>query len=275
MLNVTLVKKASGDNYSIEAGVHDGVNNFDHHGEYSNNPCPCINKSIKPIADWEINPIIEITHMDGDTFIGILRLLGKELPDIDLNLAAEIDTRGSLGVLRDSRTLAWMVGIEKVAEYCEFQRLAAGDERIPVTEEVEDMIQWSTERVIEVGFEEMKNAAAVYHGNQVRGSEDFKVGLWVVASDSHVDTSLPYENGYEIVIIFKAHKNSISIYCHPDSHYTFGKCEIAGVEFDGHDKACGSIRGKAFYLNDAMDVLNYIVVDKTHSLDRLDFSTKE
>ncbi len=71
-MKILLVKKASGNNYSVEAGLSDGVKNFDHHREHSANPAPCNDPRIKEI-DFH-RGIIEITHTDADTLIGIMRM---------------------------------------------------------------------------------------------------------------------------------------------------------------------------------------------------------
>jgi len=61
-MQIILVTKASGKNYSVEAGLSDGIKNFDHHNEHKNNPAPCNDSRILSLKDN--NAVIEITHAD-------------------------------------------------------------------------------------------------------------------------------------------------------------------------------------------------------------------
>lgn len=45
---------------------------------------------------------------------------------------------------------------------------------------------------------------------------------------------------------------------HPDSDYSFAGQTIAGIEFNGHAKACGSPRGQEMTLEDAIEVYSIL-----------------
>ena len=87
-MKVLLTSKPSYTGYSVEAGKADGVRHFDHHGDMNINPSPAANCLIPVIPE---DSIVEITHIDADTLLGVARLMGKEMPKtIDLALLEQI-----------------------------------------------------------------------------------------------------------------------------------------------------------------------------------------
>lgn len=287
---ILLVKKASGEHYSVEAGLHDGVKNFDHHpGSWEHifqtqPPSPANNDGM----NVEIkNEVIEITHLDADTLLGIARLIGNHpnqrynqfwgiyegilfdhkmewVFDLDPEVIEKIDLNGSKGIEKFDKNLLYMVGVGQFCRDFKFPRLSPGTESLDVSDILSTIFEdWGCEEFIELGRETQKKAEKAYTECKVAGTlnnstqgEAFK-GLWVV-SDNSFDPSRPYEDGVQIVVVYRSHYKSISIYCDPDSIYEFGGKTVGGVLFAGHAKACGSPRGEEMTLEDARRVFESI-----------------
>src|SRR3989339_1235187 len=90
-MEVLIVVKASGNGFSLESGLADGHNHFDHHHAHSAQPGPCKDTRISVIGS---NDVVEITHIDADTFVGLIRMAGKSLPGVDFDLMEKIDLNG-------------------------------------------------------------------------------------------------------------------------------------------------------------------------------------
>ena len=240
--------------YSIEAGKADNLKHFDHHGDFSDMPAPCNNNSIAPNTQAEVT----ITHLDADTLVGIMRLNGIELPSLDFQLMERIDLNGS-SIIEDlyDATLLWMVGVGAICRAMKFPFCKA--ESVDVTEQVEILLSKTTEEIIAEG-KKAQDAVEDTYSNCVI-SKDAKAGviLFSVGADDAFDPSRPYRDGFDRVIVYREHYESISIYCSPKSDFGYGGQTIANVVFAGHLKACGSPRGVAMTLEDAHDVYNAIV----------------
>lgn len=258
-MKIILTSKPTYQGYSIEAGKADNQKHFDHHGEFEKYPSPCNNKDIQPIEDLEIeNVIIEITHIDADTYCGILRLLGKELPNIDLKLLEKIDNNGS-SVCQDKfdKTLLYMIGIGKLQRDLKFPRVSA--EPQDVTSIVQSMFNYSIEDIIKIGKEAQVKAEDSYFNCELEHLLFSKI-LFSINEDDNLDPSRAYEDNYKVVVVYRQHYKTISIYCNPKSDYTFEGKIIAGIEFNGHPKACGSPRGVEYTEEQAKQVYNAIRV---------------
>lgn len=249
MNKIILTSKPSFHGYSIEAGKADNKKHFDHHGEFENLPSPCNNFQIRPIKEKEA--FIEITHMDADTYCGILRLLGKDLPKVDLTLLEEIDNNGSsVCGNKFNTTLLYMLGIEKLQRDLEFPKVS----NIPqdVTSLVEKIIKYNPEEIIATGRKAQDVSEKSYEECKVI-AKDNKVLFSINALDN-LDPSRAYEDGFEVVVVYREHYKSISIYCNPSSNYAYGGSTVSGILFNGHPKACGSPRGEEMSLEQSKDV---------------------
>lgn len=248
-MKVQIVTEATGKTFSIEAGMADGRNHFDHHREHSNQPAPCRDERIPVLGNGNV---VEITHIDADSYVGLLRMAGKDLPDVDLELMETIDLNGSSVVSNKfDPTLLYMVGVGEMAREVKFPR-ASADGPTDVTSEVEAMMTKTAEELIELGRIATTASEATYADCKVIGKG--VVGLWSIGADNPLDPSRPYEDGTKVVVVYRQHYQSISIYCAPDSDHQFGGTEVAGIQFAGHPKACGSPRGTEMSLEDAKKV---------------------
>jgi hypothetical protein len=256
MKNITIMLQTKAikgvHNFSIEAGRSDGKYHFDHHGIHSKNPCPANDKRIQVVPN---DSVIEITHIDADCFIGLIRMLGKPLPKVDLDLVEKIDLNGS-SVCDNvfDPTLVYMVGIGEVSRQLHFPRVAK--EPIDVTEIVEKMLSYPERIFIDAGKMAQTQVEQAYQKCLV--DKTGITGFWSIGSHDQFDPSRPYKDGIEIVIVFRSHYQSISIYCNPKSVYEFVGRTINGIKFEGHPKACGSPRGVDFYQEDARMVFEAI-----------------
>jgi hypothetical protein len=251
VMKILLVTKASGENFSLEAGLADGVRNFDHHRELSANPAPCRDERIPVIVGDEC---VEITHIDADTYVGLLRMAGRPIPEIDLLLMEQIDLNGSSACSdRFDPTLLYMVGIGELARGLKFPRPSA-EGSIDVSELVEVMFVKTTEEIVELGRNATERSEATYAGCRKAISLSGRVGFWAIGPTDPLDPSRPYDDGVEAVIVYRQYYQSVSIYCSPFSPLQFGGEMVAGIIFAGHPKAAGSPRGTAMTEEDAQRV---------------------
>jgi len=248
-MKVLLVTKASGDNYSVEAGLADNVKHFDHHGKHSNYPAPCNNDEIPVIGQ---NDVVEITHIDTDTLLGLMRMAGKKLPPLlDRDLIENVDLNGS-SVVKDrfDRSYLYMVGVNELAKEIGFPR--PSETPTDVTSKIMQLMNAPIQKLLEMGKAATETSENTYSSNRV--ATDGTVGLWSVGAKDPFDPSRPYVDGIDVVVVYRDHFKSISIYCSPSSKYAFGNTTVAGIPFAGHPKACGSPRGEEFTLDDAKRV---------------------
>lgn len=254
-MKVILVTKASGENYSVEAGLHDGVRNFDHHGPHSGNPAPCNNSNISIIPS---DATIELTHTDTDSLLGVMRMMGKSMPqNIDISIIEKIDLNGSSAVSKDSDELAYMVAVTNASQNV-YKIPRAGTQPQDITSQVESIINYMSDskKVIEDGKELIKNAEIEYQNIQkYKTPNNPKVIAFNVPKGTQFDPSRPYHDGYMIVVVYREAYESISIYGNPQADVNLTEKPIyAGVKFAGHTKACGSERGQKFNWKDAVAV---------------------
>jgi len=251
-MRIYLKVKASGTGFSLEAGMADRIMNFDHHGQNSSNPSPCNDARIPVIG---LNDFVEISHIDADTFVGVLRMAGEPLPEIDLALLEQIDLNGS-SVCRDkfNPTLCYSVGVTALARKLNFPRVQ--EQCQDVTGIVEQMISVLDTEIIEMG----RKAQVASENSYVncRKAVDGKAGFWAIGAQDPLDPSRPYEDGIEVVVVYRDHYKTVSIYCDPKSQYAFAGKTVAGIEFAGHPKACATPRGVAFSEEDALGVFTEI-----------------
>jgi len=252
-IKIMLQKKASGLNYSIEAGLTDNCCNFDHHGEFRHCVSPCNNVAIPAIRD--IEAIIEISHIDADTLVGIRRLMMCELPNVDLRLMERIDLNGS-SICSDkfNQTLLYMVGIGEYAREIKFPRCS--DEPQDVTSFINHLLNCTVDGLVHIGRIATEESEATYK-NCLR-SRSGNYGLWSIGAEDPFDPSRPYEDGIDVVVVYREHYKSISIYCNPLSDYQFAGKTLYGIQFAGHPKACGSPRGQEMTYGQAIDVFDII-----------------
>lgn len=253
-MQALLVTKASGKNFSLEAGFADGEKNFDHHREHSSQPAPSNDNRVPVVG---VDDVVEISHIDADTFVGLLRMSGRELPQVDFALMERIDLNGS-SVCPDkfNPTLLYMVGVGQIARDLKFPR-ASAEGPTDVTAFVEAIMAKTEAEIIATGRAATEKSEAAY-GGCCEGKVG-RVGYWVIGPDDPLDPSRPYEGGVAVVVVHRTHYESISIYCDPKSEYVFGGKVVAGIEFAGHPKAAGSPRGVKFSAEDGRRVFDEIV----------------
>jgi len=253
------VRENDPDYFSVEAGVADNLQHFDHHRpNHREYPSPCNNPAIKPVKDDTIKTI-QISHMDSDTLLGIARLLYAEQHfvsdyQIDLELMEYIDLNGSKGVDKNNSTYQFMVGVGVLARKLQFPRMV--EEPQDVTIIVRNMLFTSVDRFIEYGKEAIEKSEADYIN--CKSAQDSRKGLWVVDATDDFNPSRPYEDGVQVVVVYRKHYKTVSIYADPHSSYAFAGQTIAGIEFAGHPKACGSPRGMEVGLEHAIEVFDSI-----------------
>jgi len=253
-MKVILTSKPTGSFFSIEAGMSDGKKNFDHHGAHHTQPGPCKDDRITLVGD---DDIVEITHIDADTFVGLLRMAGAVLPKVvDFNLMEKIDLNGS-SVCNDkfNTTLLYVVGIGQISRDLKFPRVT--DMPTDVTAIIMAMMAKTDDEIITIGREATEKSEKAY--SECCIAKNRKVGYWVVGANDPFDQSRPYEDGIEIVIVHRTHYKTISLYSSPESGYTFSGKTIAGIEFGGHPKAAGSPRGTEYNAEDGKKVFEALI----------------
>jgi len=87
---------------------------------------------------------------------------------------------------------------------------------------------------------------------------DRKVGLWSIGPNDAFDPSRPYKDGVDVVVVYRQHYASVSIYANPKSEYEFANTVIAETLFAGHPKACGSPRGREFSEAQAIEIFKEV-----------------
>lgn len=252
-MKVVILTEATGDNYSIEAGLADDKKHFDHHGKWSSFPAPSNNSKIPVLGPEDV---VEITHMDADTLLGLFRMAGAPMPNLNYDLIEQVDLNGG-SVVEDKMAPSYlfMLGVHLLARGLDFPR--SEKEPQDVTRKVYEMIRTPIEKYIELGKESQEAAEKAFKDKLVE--KKGKVGLWVVGENDAFNPSRPYDDGYDCVVVYRDHFKSISIYCAPENEYEFGNREVGGIPFAGHAKACGSPRGENFTRDDAKKVFEAVV----------------
>ena len=253
---LTVAADAFNHSYSIESGLADNVNHFDHHkSEHRHFPSPCNNSAITA----RIEPgTCAITHIDADTYVGCLRLVGLPIPtQVDLELMQHIDLNGSSVVsdVLNNPTYHYMVGIGVIARKLAFPRPSADADK-DVTDLMQDMFKYTEEQIITLGRESVIKSEKDYHN--CRYDVDNGVLFIICGAEDAIDPSRGYKDGFHTVVVYRKHYKSISIYTAPSNDRVV-KGEWAGIIFDGHPKACGSPRGVEMDEYNAAEVFNALV----------------
>jgi hypothetical protein len=280
------------ETYSVEAGIHDGLRHFDHHGAHSANPAPCNNPRIMPWVKVE-GGIIQMSHIDADTLVGIKRLLGLELPDswvagpgcdkncppeyeihnsgcfccaagkrlVDLTIMEELDLNGSsiLGDDHFNSTRMWMVGVSDVTRELKFPRLT--DQIQDITDLINQLLSVSDEDLIGRGKIATIKSDNTFDECIIAEKQigETKIGLWFIGANDPMDPSRPYSDNFDVVVIYRSHFKSCSIYINPN-HTILSNVigDWAGIAFEGHKKAAGSPRGAEITPKEAISIYEAI-----------------
>lgn len=243
--------------YSIECGKADNINHFDHHGEFSNFPSPCNNKSI-PRLDKNIFNTIYISHIDSDTAIALRKMLTGYKFGGDTNIIELIDNNGS-SVIEDKFdwNLLYTIGIITKARELNFPRVSSVPQ--DVTEIIFQLVNFMNihEDVVRLGRETQEKVEVSYKKCLLKKEK----GIFLInqANGLNVDPSRAYEDGAEVVVMYRECWKTISIYCNPNNNLSYAGRIINNIKFGGHSKACGSPRGIEFSYEDAEKVYNEIL----------------
>lgn len=263
-IKIMLVTKASGKNYSIECGIADGSKlfpetekNYDHHGEFKEKYRNPLFRQWSEIND---NATIEISHIDADTWLTLLSMLNplhqewKYKSTLMFEHIAEMDNHGTKW-FRDLKNYSiknklevsensyyFFVGIGEIAKKEGFPRVK--DDPQDVTNVISRMSKYTLTEIIESGRIAIEESEKTYIKRQKASSFNKKIGFWSIDKEDSFDPSRPYEDGIDVVVVFRNHWKTISIYANPEKDYNFAGRTFAGVLFQGHPKACGSPRGQ-------------------------------
>lgn len=255
---------------SVEAGYNDDVNHFDHHGEFAYAKSPC-NRDDIPVVDS--NTTIYVSHMDTDTFLGLFRLLRGTPPNtyihgdykfqLDTNLLEEFDCNGT-SICKDKTNdnLAFFLGVTNYARKIGFPRVSA--EAQDVTDYVQQLLDTPFYEFLQFGKSVIEKSEASYVSDKVTSFGN--VILFDKPSNSSLDPSRPYEDGFDLVVVYNQAFKSISLYASPNYNITLSDKEYAGILFQGRAKACGSPRGVEYTLEDAKKVFEDLFSSQTPSL---------
>ena len=259
MNNQIFLSAAPSREFSVEAGVVDSKN-FDHHGQVGEGqPSPCNNPSIPTVEGKEIS----ITHLDADTLLGLARLEGLDLFSLSSDELSEmeaIDNGGSSAAIEDSNVLAFMVGIDELRNEVKFPFCPRDGSELEVTDLIEQLLDKSADQYVKAGEKAMALVEQSYTDCLTKKASGLitSVGLWSVGADDKFDPSRPYKDGVDIVVVYREHYKSLSIYCNGESAFGFGGKTVAGISFAGHEKACGSPRDEEMTTEDALRVFEEI-----------------
>ena len=236
-----LMRRDVDSSYSIECGAHDGVHHFDHHGEFSVQPSPCV--ANLPKIEQDGNSTIQLSHIDSDSFLAVARMVGLEIPSwLNLDLVQAIDNAGQ-GVCEDKfdKTLLFVVGVGALAKKLGFPIVS--HEEQDITDIVIQMLATSFEEIVEIGRAVQEVVEPTYARCVVAKDPATKTMFIHLEDNDNLSASSAYEDGYEKVVIFRDCYKSISVYADEATDYNFKGKILAGIKFDGHDKAAGSPRG--------------------------------
>jgi hypothetical protein len=245
------------DVYSIECNFADALRHFDHHGRWANNPAPCRDRRIPKAGE---DSTIYISHIDADTFAGVQRLYGMKPPRVDLEALESADNHGA-SICRDDDVRMYIIGVSELSRSLGFPRVRNWAQ--DVTKVVEKMMEATDTDIISLGRQMAarseithRECLRMYLGEKLRGGRFVKKGLWLIDKDDPINPARPYADGYDVVMIFRKHYRTISIYCNPRSNYAFAGSTIGGIKFSGHPQTCGSPRGMDLTEEDAIKVFN-------------------
>ncbi len=244
------------EDYSVEFGIHDGYRNFDHHGVFSAQPAPCANDKILVAPD---GCNIFINHLDADCFVGILRLLGAELPPVDFSQMERVDLNGSHVLSETERfntTAQYYVGVGQMVREFNIPRADETDQNI--SRQIYTMLGIPFKEVCRLGEAAIFNMRSDFQEcieEMPGGINAGKTGVFLVARpDKALNPSVAYDVGYQWAVVYRPQFETVSCYAHPENELTFSGKIISGVEFAGHPKACGSPRGEKISVEKAHEV---------------------
>ena len=253
--------------YSVECGVNDDVRHFDHHDiEGAISPCA---RYIETMSSTDLkSATIQISHICCDTFLTLAYLVGdqdkigyrrpKEFDHISMKGAwlNELDNHGTsaqvdgVQLSDDHDTFKFYVGVGKLARKLKFPRVTEQEQ--DVTKIIKKMLKTSTLKIRELGKQALSLNKDVFEKCFVE--ECGNTGLWAVDRDDDFDPSYPYREEYSIVVVYRKHFKSISLYTKLD--IDLRGTTASGITFAGHAQACGSERGVERTLDEAKQVLN-------------------
>jgi hypothetical protein len=249
-LRVLLVTKASGNNFSINAGLSDGVKHFERRYDSAYQPPPCIDNRLSNILTADEYTTVEISRLDADTFIALLRMIGNPLPDIDMSIMKQIIMNGfSLYETTTNETVFYMNGVSVLAELSKFPT-PMEDCPTDVTSWIDILMTYNKDDIVAIGKTDLMNKLSDRYLVYSHGI----VGLWSIARENMFDLDNLFNKGFQIVIIYNEYLGSIFIYCKPTSNFSFGNVSIEGVIFNGDPKSCKSISYNTYTKKDAMKV---------------------
>ena len=302
--------------FSIEAGKHDGQNHFDHHGEFKHEKPVCLQHIVAlnerickkckkfSFAIREVQggtcefegfecghvPVIQITHMDLDTYIALLRLLHQnalpgwgvsekdfERSEVFFRDAAALDEGKKLP--SDNPARLFSAGLR---EFVKIPRCTK--EHQDVTELIP--LNLSYGQVIKKGeevadknfhcfYEAMKKYAPL---KTLKGS-----GLLFKVTSENTNGFSPLYAYYDMQnsqigmqnsqismqVIYREKYKTVSVSLHPERDLTLSQMghheesdgsayqtTIAGINFYGHEKVAGTERGINYTFEDAERVYN-------------------
>lgn len=255
---------------SIEAGYNDDVNHFDHHRGFAYAKSPC-NRDDIPVVDS--NTTIYVSHMDTDTFLGLFRLLrgtpsntythGDYKFHLNTELLEKLDCNGT-SICKDKTNdnLAFFIGVTNYARKIGFPRVSS--EAQDVTDYVQQLLDTPFYEFLQFGKSVIEKSEASYVSDKVTSSGN--VILFDKPSNSSLDPSRPYEDGFDLVVVYNQAFKSISLYASPNYNITLSDKEYAGILFQGRAKACGSPRGVEYTLEDAKKVFEDLASRQSSSL---------
>ena len=171
-------------------------------------------------------------------------------------LMEKIDLNGS-SVVADkigNVTLAYMVGIGELFRM--LQMPFAAEEPADVTTIIRESLDYGWATIAEMGAEAIMASEKSYEECRIAYFPESNVGLWAVNEDQPFDPSRPYEDGARIVVVYRSHYSSISIYGNAallDKDTDFRKM-WHGMQFAGHALACGQPREILCTKEDAIQV---------------------
>lgn len=236
-IRIILSSKPCGEKYSIESGVADNKKHFDHHGKWSRYASPCNNEAIQEIK--EENASIRITHIDADTFIGLKRLLGQRLPDVNMEEVEYIDNHGTKGIRANNRARVYMAGLEVVVNKIGFPRVSESVQ--DVTEYIYEISKYSDSEILRYGKEAISKEAEA----ERKCIKKRKKGIaYYRVKEEYQDAfnaSTGYKNGIKVVLVYYEKYKTLSLYGDPvECGYQLGNRKWGAIEFAGHKLACGS-----------------------------------
>lgn len=257
-ISVILTTTPSIKGYSLESGLSDQVRHFDHHSKEHKelghkSPCNTVEMPVIPN-----DSVIQISHIDSDTFIGIERMCGIVREGLDYDLMEQIDLNGS-SVSPDlfDKTLLFMVGLSTKTRDMRFPR-SNKDIDVSVTQYISNLIDLPTDYFIELGYKTQVDSLTNFSRcliNSVTSITGLEVAQVVVPDNISVDPSIGYSKGFDIIVVYRENYKSISLYGKPNSNFELNK-NWSGIEFQGHTLACGSPRGVDHTVQDSDNVLN-------------------